>query len=105
MLLRKKITLYLQTHKGERHPTPHTTMANALRLVQVNTTAFDEEDFLLVTNLTDEEIEKVITPIVMKERDEEVMYNNLDLVEAIRKAYPNRILIDYTPNTIDLIQI
>jgi len=80
-------------------------MANALRLVQVNTTAFDEEDFLLVTNLTDEEIEKVITPIVMKERDEEVMYNNLDLVEAIRKAYPNRILIDYTPNTIDLIQI
>jgi hypothetical protein len=80
-------------------------MANTLRLVQVNTTAFDEEDFLLVTNLTDEEIEKVITPIVMKERDEEVMYNNLDLVEAIRKAYPNRILIDYTPNTIDLIQI
>jgi hypothetical protein len=104
MLLRKKIT-YICKHKGERHPTPHTTMANALRLVQVNTTAFDEEDFLLVTNLSDEEIEKVITPIVMKERDEEVMYNNLDLVEAIRKAYPNRILIDYTPNTIDLIQI
>jgi hypothetical protein len=80
-------------------------MANALRLVQVNTTAFDEEDFLLVTNLSDEEIERVITPIVMRERDEEILYNNLDLIGAIKDAYPNRIILDYTPNTIDLISI
>ena len=46
------------------------TTEAVLRLVQISTTSNVEEDFLLVTNLTDEEIEVVITPIVEKERRE-----------------------------------
>ena len=36
-----------------------------LRLVVISTTAFAEEDLFLMTNLTNEEIKKVIEPIIL----------------------------------------
>jgi hypothetical protein len=96
---------------------------NKLNLVQVNTTAWDEEDFLLITTLTEEQIVKVITPIVMEERklEEEIFiepyddtfkqwdkvnkYDNDSLVDALRKAYPNDVVTHYIPSQIDLISI
>jgi hypothetical protein len=77
-----------------------------LRLVQVNTTAYEEEDMLLVTNLTDEQIESVVTPIVKREREsEEFGYDNSDLAEALRNQFPTAIVLDYDPSQIDLINI
>ena len=59
-----------------------------IRLVNVNTTAYSEEDFSLITNLTDGQITKVIEPIVLAERDEKGEYDNDDLVKALVKKYP-----------------
>ena len=81
---------------------------HALRLVQVNTTAYEEEDILLVTNLTDGQIQSVVTPIVEKEResdDDEYGYTNDDLAEALRKQFPNHVVINYDPEDVDLINI
>ena len=81
-------------------------MTNKLNLVQVSTTAWDEEDFLLVTSLTEEQITKVIEPIVLEEREKDVEeYDNDALVYALEKAYPNDIIIHYNPSNIDLISI
>lgn len=67
-----------------------------LRLVQVNTTAYEEEDMLLITNLTDEQIESVVTPIVEREREsEEFGYDNSDLAEALRNQFPTAIVLNY----------
>jgi hypothetical protein len=72
-----------------------------LRLVNINTTAFEEEDFKLVTDLTDDEITDVISPIVLAERndvegeDESVFYNNESLVGALNEKYPTRVIIYY----------
>jgi hypothetical protein len=72
-----------------------------LRLVNINTTAFEEEDFTLVTDLTDEEITDVITPLVEAERndeedeDESVFYNNETLVSALKEKYPTSVIIYY----------
>ena len=77
-----------------------------LRLVQVNTTAYEEEDMLLITNLTDEQIESVVTPIVEREREsEEFGYDNSDLAEALRNQFPTAIVLDYDPSDVDLINI
>jgi hypothetical protein len=72
-----------------------------LRLVNINTTAFEEEDFKLVTDLTDEQIREVISPIVEAERndvegeDESVFYNNDTLVSALKEKYPTSVIIYY----------
>jgi hypothetical protein len=77
-----------------------------LRLVQVNTTAYEEEDMLLITNLTDEQIESVVTPIVEREREsEEFGYDNSDLADALRNQFPTAIVLNYDPSDVDLINI
>jgi|LauGreDrversion4_2_1035121.scaffolds.fasta_scaffold754094_2 hypothetical protein len=77
-----------------------------LRLVQVNTTAYEEEDMLLITNLTDKQIEWVVTPIVEREREsEEFGYDNNDLADALRERFPTAIVLNYDPSDVDLINI
>jgi hypothetical protein len=58
-------------------------------VVEIKTTAYDEENFILVTTLSDEQIQKVITPIVMDERDYQVEYDNEQLLQALRNTYPD----------------
>jgi uncharacterized protein YpuA (DUF1002 family) len=77
-----------------------------VRLVQVNTTAWEEEDMLLVTNLTDEQIQSVVNPIVEREREsDDYGYVNNDLAEALRRQFPDNIILNYDPSDIDLINI
>lgn len=76
-----------------------------LRLFQINTTAWDEEDFLLQTSLTEEQVVKVITPIVMDEREKLIPYDNDFLVQRLQQEYPTDIITHYVPSQIDLISI
>jgi len=96
--------MYLNTIKQN---TMNNTINTAnLRLVQVNTTAYEEEDMLLITNLTDKQIEWVVTPIVDREREsEEFGYDNNDLAEALRNQFPTAIVLNYDPSDVDLINI
>jgi hypothetical protein len=83
--------------------------AENIRAVEINTTAFKEENFILVTDLTDEEIENVIRPIVAKERnetdEEEYYYDNVELVGALEEVYPNNFILVYYTDSIELITI
>lgn len=85
------------------------TTEAVLRLVQISTTSNVEEDFLLVTNLNDEQIEIVITPIVEKERREEqfeeFFYDNEGLYWALKTTYPDSIVQQYCLDQIDSITI
>lgn len=77
-----------------------------IRLVQVNTTAWEEEDMLLITNLTDEQIQSVVTPIVEREREsDDYGYVNNDLADALRRQFPDKVVINYDPSDVDLINI
>lgn len=77
-----------------------------MRLVKVKTTSYKEEDFLLVTDLTDKQIEKVITPIVMLERDnDESFYDNDMLTNELSKTYPKNFVDYYFEDNIDTITI
>ena len=65
-------------------------------LFRINTTAFEDEDFILLTDLSSGQIEEVITPIVLKERNEGEFYDNDDLTNALIEAYPDAIVQQYT---------
>ena len=60
-----------------------------MNLFLVNTTAYSEEDFILATDLTEQDIVEVINPIVNAERDGYETYTNDDLFLALKKRYPN----------------
>lgn len=59
-----------------------------MRIIRINTTAYKEEDFFLLTTLDDRQIVEVIYPIVQQERNEEGEYDNDMLVEALQKEFP-----------------
>jgi hypothetical protein len=69
-------------------------------LFKINTTAFEDEDFFLQTDLSVEQIKKVITPIVLLERlksqDEEDLSKPIALTNALTEAYPDAIVKQYT---------
>ena len=59
-----------------------------MRAIRVNTTAWVEEDFYLLTTLSDDQIAEVIQPIVNAERDGYEEYDNDTLVNALVSRYP-----------------
>lgn len=59
-----------------------------MRVIKINTTAWVEEDFYLLTTLGDQDIVEVIQPIVNAERDGEEFYDNQLLVDKLKKRYP-----------------
>jgi uncharacterized protein YqeY len=60
-----------------------------MNIFRINTTAFEEEDFYLMTDLSEQDIIEVINPLVNQERDGYEKYDNDDLVSALEKRFPN----------------
>jgi len=67
-----------------------------MKLYRVNTTAYEEEDFFLLTDLTEQDITEVVHPIVMAERDGEDEYDNSTIINALHKRYPKNIITLFT---------
>jgi len=62
---------------------------------KINTTAYHEEDFLLITDLTRPEVEDVIRPIVDAERENDIEYTNEYIVNELKKTYPKSMVKAY----------
>lgn len=75
-----------------------------MKAFEINTTAWDEENFVLFTDLTEGQIVDVITPIVMAEREHGKEYTNDDLIDALMEAHPSNKVYAYQ-NNIKLISI
>ena len=55
-----------------------------MRVIKINTTAWEEEDFYLVTTLDNNQISDIIQPIVSSSSE----YDNETLINALKKEYP-----------------
>lgn len=66
-----------------------------LKVLRVSTTAYKEEDFFIMTDLSEEEISDTITPIVQAERDGLSEYDNETLHGVLTKRYPGRVIKIY----------
>jgi len=65
------------------------TDTNTMNIFKINTSAFEEENFFLLTDLSEEQIREVITPIVLRERNGEAIIGNDYLVRSILNNYPD----------------
>ena len=66
-----------------------------MRVIRVRTTAYREEDFFLLTTLSDEMISSVINPIIKAEREGVDCYDNEDLFRVLTYEYPLEKIIMY----------
>jgi len=74
-----------------------------MNLYQIKTTAYDEEDMLLVTDAPDDAIERVLEPMVKAEREEDQWFDHDDYLRALETALPQFQFFYYTePHVIDL---
>jgi hypothetical protein len=69
-----------------------------MKAYEINTTAFDEENLIIFTDLTESQIKKVIEPIVLSEREDGEYYDNDVLLNALVDAYPNNEIYGYQNN-------
>lgn len=69
-----------------------------MKAFEINTTAWNEENFVLFTDLTEGQIIDIITPIVMREREFGEEYTNDDLIDALMEAYPSNKVYAYQNN-------
>jgi len=67
-------------------------MNKTLNVFRVSTTGYEEEDFFLHTELDEDEIVEVVTPIVMAEREGYQVYDNESILNALEKKYPRKII-------------
>ena len=74
-----------------------------MNIFQINTTAYKEEDFFLLTDLKEEDIIEVIMPLVNKERDGYEEYDNDFLVYSLQKRFPKAVVSMYVE--FDLISV
>lgn len=61
-----------------------------MNIFKIQTTAYEQEDFYLHTELEEEDIVEVINPIVMAERDGYEVYDNESLLIALEKRFPKK---------------
>lgn len=69
-----------------------------IRIVEVSQNSWEEENLLLLTTLTDEEIKAILKPLIKEEREDEsgeVIYSNEDMASILSDKYPNDIVILY----------
>ena len=65
-----------------------------MRVVEINTTAYSDENLFIITDLTNDKIEAVIEPLVLAERNGGDEYDNEMLFAELKKAYPNNVIFE-----------
>ena len=59
-----------------------------MNYIEINTTAYSEENLIIATDLTKEDIELVLLPYLKEARELCVDYMNEDLVDLLMERYP-----------------
>lgn len=61
-----------------------------MNIFKIQTTAYEQEDFFLHTELEEQDIVEVINPIVMAERDGYEVYDNESILNALEKRFSKK---------------
>lgn len=64
-----------------------------MNIFKIKTSDWDEESFILATQLSEKQIRSVIQPMVDEERDGDFVFSNDDYVQVLRDAYPKSVIL------------
>jgi len=78
-------------------------MSKNLNIYEITTSAWNEENFHILTDLTPSQIKKVLKPIIKAEADADDITDNETLVEILQKKYPKNVVVFY--DSFEMIEI
>jgi len=64
-----------------------------MKLFNIQTTAFKEENLKIISDLSCDDITDVINPIISNERENNIYYDDDILISELRKAYPENVIL------------
>lgn len=70
-----------------------------MNIFKIKTSAWEEETFILATQLSEKQIRSIIQPMVDEERDGDFIFSNDDYVQALRDAYPKSVILSDNGDT------
>lgn len=73
-----------------------------MRVFKISTTAWEEEDFTILTDISLLDILNVLKPIVEAERKDGEWYDNEDLIDALKNKFPNNKVSSITIDNITI---
>jgi hypothetical protein len=74
-----------------------------MNIFRIKTSAWDEESFILGTQLNEKQIRSVIQPMIDEERESDFVFSNDDYVQALREAYPKSVILTDNGDTDEII--
>lgn len=74
-----------------------------MNIFRIRTSSWDEESFILATQLTEKQIRSVIQPMVEEERENDFVYVNGDYVHALKDAYPKSVILTDNGDTEEIV--
>ena len=74
-----------------------------MNIFKIRTSSWDEESFILATQLSEKQIRSVIQPMVEEERAGDFVYVNEEYVQALRDAYPKSVILTDNGDTEEIV--
>jgi hypothetical protein len=59
-----------------------------MQVFRINTSAWEKEDFYLMTSLSESQIKKALAPMIKNERENGEFYDNDDYLFELKKQFP-----------------
>ena len=77
---------------------PMQSSSNQIKMqaFRINTSAYEEEDFYIMTTLSESQIRSVIEPMVHNERVNDEFFENDEYVLELKKKFPREIIKRYS---------
>jgi hypothetical protein len=74
-----------------------------MNIFRIVTSNWDEEEFILATQLSEKQIRSVIQPMVDEARKEDFVFTTEDYVNILRDAYPKSVILTDNEDTEEII--
>jgi flagellum-specific peptidoglycan hydrolase FlgJ len=74
-----------------------------MNIFKIKTSAWEEESFILATQLSEKQIRSVIQPMVDEERYGDFVFSNDDYVQVLKDAYPKSVILTDNGDTQEIV--
>lgn len=66
-----------------------------MNIFKIKTTAWEEDSFILITQLSEKQVKSIIQPMVDEARENDFVFTTDDYVRTLRDAYNKSVIITY----------
>ena len=74
-----------------------------MNIFRIKTSAWEEESFILATQLSEKQVRSIIQPMVDEEREGDFMFHNDDYIQALKDAYPKSVILSDNGDTEEIV--